>query len=180
MKRFVSALLAVLVAAAGIPALAETCAHEHTQAIELENWDSIVVLNSDAKGHTIEMEVYEVLLCQDCDEEISSKTVGKKTLTEEHRYYNGVCSACGRISSCPHTNTSYSEEAVNVAAVTHRDEKGHSLIVIYVSTLVCEDCGDIMETTRREAAVEGPHEYDEPANKKSSSKQDLSEENLEK
>ena len=62
---------------------------------------------------------------------------------EQHSYENGICTLCGHINTCEHTNYYYTHEWVDTSNVTYKDNGSnatHDYTAIAVSYNRCTEC----------------------------------------
>lgn len=96
----------------------------------------------DEKTHTYIGPILVESRCNLCNEVVDSYVDYDMTLTENHRYYDGVCAICEYRNTCQHTNTKTTCTIDGYDGISQINEYSHFLQGgIKCTKTTCVDCG---------------------------------------
>ena len=163
---FFVTLFAVMLAmtAAVSTAEANTCSHENTfEALVWINRNNVTYVSINNSEHSATGECLIAVICTDCWTEVSrSENVSIETVTESHRYVNGICERCGHQNTCKHENTdNIMEWADDNLVYEPINSIFHQVTGESNTYAFCFDCGEVLSPVENLGVItlEEPHDY---------------------
>ena len=112
-------------------------------------------------SHKAVQQCYDDVVCGICFRSLSAGEPYEKTVTEEHRYNNGVCEDCGHVNECSHPEDQIiTKRYVDTYMSTPINEYYHRNTGDLIETRTCNACGEeLSETFIEEGVVSAESHY---------------------
>ena len=114
--------------------------------------------------HSVTGECLRAVICYDCFAELSrSENASTETVTESHKYVNGICEQCGHKNTCNHENSAevmeWAEE--NNLVYEPLNNTFHEVTGESSAYTVCYDCGEVLSPVENLGTItlSEPHYY---------------------
>ena len=121
-----------------------SCSHARTRTEY--DWINVTATSNGAETHTKTGTAIPKVVCDSCGEVLETGEPAETSLTENHNYYNGVCTWCEY--ECQHEHTSHMEEIDWESGIAYEeitnDNLEHTIICTGLVYDLCDDCESVL------------------------------------